>query len=68
MKKLLHLVAIVTILTLLSCGKGTINSKEEAIKFLESNNFSDESANVKGKTSDATIKTSFSLSINLSIN
>ena len=61
MKKLLHLVAIVPILTLLSCGKGTINSKEEAIKFLESNNFSDESANVKGKTSDATIKTSFSL-------
>lgn len=62
MKKLLHLVAIVPILTLLSCGKGTINSKEEAIKFLESNAFYDDDAYIRGKSGGDAIKSGFSLS------
>ena len=62
MKKLSKLLFFLPLFALMSCGKGTLDTKEDAIKFLESNNFSDESASVKGKSSDASIKTSFSLS------
>jgi hypothetical protein len=62
MKKLSNLLLFLPFITLMSCGKGTLDTRDEAIKFLESNNFFDESASVKGKSSDASIKTSFSLS------
>lgn len=62
MKKLFIIIAIFPFLSLISCGKNTLDSKEDAITFLESNNFFDESASVKGKSSDASISTSFSLS------
>ena len=59
MKKIIFTLS--TIIALTSCGNKTINSKEEAIEFLESHNFYDESATVSGK-SGGNIKTGFSLS------
>lgn len=58
------IISSITLLSILlsSCGSGTLSTKQEAIKFLESNNFFDDNASVSGKSSDASIKTSFSLS------
>lgn len=63
MKKLLFLSsALLICLAFSSCGRGTIDSKEEAIKFLESHTFYDEGAYINGKLGGDAIKSGFSLS------
>jgi hypothetical protein len=51
MKKILFTLLIGGLVLLTSCGHQTIKTKDEAVKFLESNNFYDEGAHVYGQTS-----------------
>lgn len=61
MKRSSLLAIIIALSTLLfSCGKSNLNSKEEAIKFLETNRFYDDDASISGK-SGGSLKSSFSI-------
>jgi hypothetical protein len=53
--------AIFSLMLLASCGHPNIGSKDEAVKFLETNNFSDDGATVTGQ-SGGKVKSSFSMS------
>lgn len=61
MQKILKYISIPVILLLFNaCGYQTISSKEEAVQFLESNSFYDETATVTGKNGGQ-LKSSFSM-------
>lgn len=60
-KSIRNIYLFAILMSLVSCGNKSIESKEEAIKYLEGHHFHDESAYVKGKSSDESISTGFSL-------
>lgn len=60
MKQNILLSIIIISSFLFSCGKSKLNTKEDAIKFLEENRFYDDDASISGK-SGGSLKSSFSI-------